>query len=310
MRKIRRQDSFYAKILLFGEYAILCNSMGLSVPYSHFSGELSFIGDDKYTDLNFAQTSNRVLMRYKDFLIEQKNRGELLLAFDISRFANEINNGLYFESSIPQGYGLGSSGALVAALYHRFVLQEERDYDSLSSREIGLLKRDLSLLESWFHGKSSGIDPLNCYLKQPLLIRNLHDILPVDLPQYGICTPKGAVFLLDTGGSGRTQPLVKQFLELCDDSTYYNKIQSEFIPLNNQCINALLENNMGLFFSTLKKLTHFTLLYFRSMIPEAFVDVWKKGLKTDDFYLKLCGSGGGGSCWDLLKIFKKRSAAL
>jgi len=30
------------------------------------------------------------------------------------------------------------------------------------------------------------------------------------------------------------------------------------------------------------------------MIPAAFIDVWKAGLETDDYYLKLCGSGGGG----------------
>ena len=49
---------FYAKILLFGEYSVLLNSMGLSIPYTHFKGELSFIGEDKYTDRNFAKRSN------------------------------------------------------------------------------------------------------------------------------------------------------------------------------------------------------------------------------------------------------------
>ena len=30
------------------------------------------------------------------------------------------------------------------------------------------------------------------------------------------------------------------------------------------------------------------------MIPEGFKDVWKQGIETGDYYLKLCGSGGGG----------------
>ena len=30
------------------------------------------------------------------------------------------------------------------------------------------------------------------------------------------------------------------------------------------------------------------------MIPAQFHDLWKKGLDTGDYYLKLCGSGGGG----------------
>ena len=30
------------------------------------------------------------------------------------------------------------------------------------------------------------------------------------------------------------------------------------------------------------------------MIPEAFRKIWQYGLETHSYYLKLCGSGGGG----------------
>ena len=30
------------------------------------------------------------------------------------------------------------------------------------------------------------------------------------------------------------------------------------------------------------------------MIPQQFHQLWKNGIKTNDYYLKLCGSGGGG----------------
>ena len=30
------------------------------------------------------------------------------------------------------------------------------------------------------------------------------------------------------------------------------------------------------------------------MIPEKFHELWYEGIKTNDFYFKLCGSGGGG----------------
>ena len=30
------------------------------------------------------------------------------------------------------------------------------------------------------------------------------------------------------------------------------------------------------------------------MIPEQFHGIWQKGIDTNDYYLKLCGSGGGG----------------
>ena len=30
------------------------------------------------------------------------------------------------------------------------------------------------------------------------------------------------------------------------------------------------------------------------MIPNKFDLIWKKGLNSNEYYLKLCGSGGGG----------------
>jgi mevalonate kinase len=30
------------------------------------------------------------------------------------------------------------------------------------------------------------------------------------------------------------------------------------------------------------------------MIPKKFHSLWKKGIDTNAYYLKLCGSGGGG----------------
>ena len=30
------------------------------------------------------------------------------------------------------------------------------------------------------------------------------------------------------------------------------------------------------------------------MIPDSLKEIWNEGLKLDSFYMKLCGSGGGG----------------
>jgi mevalonate kinase len=40
-----------------------------------------------------------------------------LVTFDLAELKNDVETGMYFDSSIPQGYGVGSSGALVAAIY-------------------------------------------------------------------------------------------------------------------------------------------------------------------------------------------------
>jgi shikimate kinase len=48
-------------------------------------------------------------------------KGTVKCDFDIDAFETDIEKSLYFESSIPQGYGVGSSGALVAALFEKYV---------------------------------------------------------------------------------------------------------------------------------------------------------------------------------------------
>jgi mevalonate kinase len=44
----------------------------------------------------------------------------------------------------------------------------------------------------------------------------------------------------------------------------------------------------------LKKLSGLVLENFGPMIPSDFHNLWQKGIDTNAYYLKLCGSGGGG----------------
>jgi mevalonate kinase len=46
------------------------------------------------------------------------------------------------------------------------------------------------------------------------------------------------------------------------------------------------------------------------MIPEKFHALWKKGLETNDYYLKLCGSGGGGYILGFTEDIEKAKVAL
>ena len=56
---------FYAKILLFGEYGIIEDSQGLTLPYSFYKGTL------KFSDLSseFEKKSNLSLKKYSDYLL-------------------------------------------------------------------------------------------------------------------------------------------------------------------------------------------------------------------------------------------------
>jgi mevalonate kinase len=289
----RKTDIFYGKVLLFGEYSILFNSNGLTIPYSHFTGQLSFINDDKYTDYEFAVQSNRQLREFLNFMIDLENKNELPCKIDFKSMEKDLDEGLYFESNIPMGYGIGSSGALVASVYDRYGINKIEADENLKNEDISTLRRIFSTLESLFHGKSSGIDPLNCYIQHPLLIHSFEDIAITGIPRSNF-ENEGVIFLVDTGKVGKTGPLVNHFLEQMRFKEYESLFHSDYIPWVNQCISDILAGNMKSFFAALTKVSTFQLQYFTNMIPGNFMDAWRWGLDSGKFQLKLCGSGGGG----------------
>ena len=299
-------NSFDSKIMLFGEYSIICNSMALTIPYSHFNGSLRFINKNHYTDLDFARNSNQQLREYyKQYLQPIADKNGLLSKFNHKLLEKEIEEGLYFESSIPEGYGLGSSGALVAALYHRYAKNgKPSSRSSTSKADIPQLKSDLAILESWFHGTSSGIDPLICYMQHPLLIKENQTIYPIDIPRYELKSDD-AIFLINSGRAIKTAPLVDQFMKDCENQTFKERILNEYIPVNNSCIQSLIDADIEKFTHDVKALSEFQVNYFIKMIPPSLLDEWKEGLNTGDFILKLCGSGGGGFILGFTRQYSK-----
>jgi len=288
----RKSTIYYAKIMLFGEYSVIKNSMALTVPYSHFNGELNFIHRNNYTDYDFAKRSNLSLYNLLGYIKKMVHRGIDLDGFDIQRFADDLNQGLYFESSIPEGYGVGSSGALVAALYNRYA-QDQPNPEEMTSKSMVRLKAILAGLESYYHGTSSGIDPLNAYVKSPLLFSGNGDIqrANIQLPSYNT---DFAVFLLNTSVKRETGPLVNIFLEKVKRNNGQGIQVDHLIHLTNKAIQSITTGDSEAFFDSLIGLSRYQLRHFKPMIPEGFSKLWEEGLKSDQYYLKLCGSGGGG----------------
>lgn len=292
----KKSEIFYGKIILFGEYGIIYDSMALTIPFTHYHGELSFSNKNdryKYTDYDFAVNSNTQIKSFVTELNNLEKKGNLKVNLDLEALQKDIEKGLFFESSIPQGFGLGSSGALVASVYSRYAKNKIEGIRSISSDDILKLKEELSFLENYFHGKSSGIDPLNSYIKFPLLIHSRTDIQTVAIPRSKFENNSG-IFLINTGKPGKTEPMVKQFLENCRQPEYLDAITNQFLPLNNACIRHLIKGEMVDFFDQLKQLSQFQYSYFAGMIPDAFKPIWKNGFESGDYTLKLCGSGGGG----------------
>lgn len=291
-----KQPSFFAKILLFGEYGIIENAKGLTIPYNFYKGTLKFINANQH------QESNQALLEFTDFLAS-----EMADSFDIARLQKDLANGMYFDSDIPQGYGVGSSGALVAAIYDAYAL-EPIAANGLSKAKITELKKTLGTMESYFHGKSSGIDPLICYMNIPLLINSQDDIDTVGLPAEK--QGKGAIFLINSGVPGKTEPMVKAFFEKMKNEGFRHTMRKEFTKYNDACIDAFVKGKTEPLFNNLKSLSTWAFINFKPMIPTKVLNAWENGIQSNDYYLKLCGSGGGGFVLGFTKDYEKAQKAL
>lgn len=289
---IEKGEVFYGKILLFGEYGVIFNSMALTIPYTHFKGELSFISRYKYTDFEWARDSNESLKVYAQHLKTLSDQ-TVGCSLNLDQFQRDLDKGMYFESSIPQGYGVGSSGALVAAIYNKYAEEKIKSDRRLSKKSVMKLKDVFSRMEAFFHGKSSGLDPLNCYIQYPLFIQDSSEIITVAIPRNKF-DKNGAIFLINSGAPGKTAPLVNHFLENYKNNEFKKMIDEDFIPTNNNCIRSLLDGQGPEFFQSLEKLSNLQLSHFQRMIPDSIQGIWEKGLETGDYSMKLCGSGGGG----------------
>jgi len=277
---------FYSKILLFGEYGIIKDSKGLSIPYSFYNGALKM--NDNHSDE--ASKSNKNLKSYVSYLKEIDRE---IVAFDFDKLQSDVNAGMYFDSSIPQGYGVGSSGALVAAIYDKYAFDKITVLENLTREKLLKLKLVFSEMESFFHGKSSGLDPLNSYLSIPILINSKDNIEAAGIPSQKN-EGKGAVFLLDSGISGETAPMVSIFMDNMKQEGFRNMLKNQFIKHTDACVDDFLKGDIKSLFENTKQLSKVVLNHFKPMIPNQFHDLWKNGIETNEYYLKLCGSGGGG----------------
>jgi mevalonate kinase len=292
---------FYAKILLFGEYGIIKDSKGLAIPYNAYRGALK-------TSKNLSGkslASNTNLERFYNYLSALKTD---LVTFDLAAFKKDIENGMYFDSSIPQGYGVGSSGALVASIYDEYASDKITVLENLTRDKLLNLKAVFALMESFFHGKSSGLDPLNSYLSLPILINSKDSIEPAGIPSQK--EGKGAVFLLDSEQIGETEPMVNIFMNKMKNEGFRKMISEEFSTTTDACIEDFLQGNVKSLFGNVKSLSKIVLTNFKPMIPDAFHKVWEKGISTNDYYLKLCGSGGGGYILGFTEDFVKAQKSL
>lgn len=281
---------YNGKLILFGEYSMIYGSEALIVPYKSVYGEWSSVINRPSEK---AYESNREIRKLYDYLYDNDD----FRILDLRRFGMELDAGLFFDSNIPLGYGVGSSGALVAAIYDRYKLIEIND--------ISKLKEFLAKMESFFHGSSSGIDPLQCYIGKPFLLRQEDRKSIIKVLNDDFISNDIYIFLIDSKIKSPTAPLVKHFKELREDIVYLNKFNNEYIPLVTDCIKTLINNNNDDFFTFLSLLSKLQLELLTHTIPNDTRELFLKDINKDGFQVKLCGAGGGGYLLGFCKNIEK-----
>lgn len=300
-------EHFNSKILLFGEYAVLHDGMALVIPCDKYQGHFDFY---KSSDKNQnALQSNDYLRKFCAFVSSHMDERFVL---EVKLFEKELEEGLFFSSNIPQGYGLGSSGALVAAIVLRYLVKAKNLKDELkilTFQKLKELKSSLGDLESFFHGVSSGLDPLSIILNEPILYKNAQEIVTATLPKSDK-EKKNFIFLLDTQLPRTTSKMMNRFNELYSQNEFRNQFNERDIKNNNNAIRSLLSGDTDSFYHSISNLSHFQLNYMGEFFPAALKSKVTEGLETGEYFLKLCGAGGGGFMLGFTRNWKRTQEML
>lgn len=286
-----------SKLLLFGEHTVNLGSQALAIPLWKFGGKWRFLPKEKSSEKAEEQMD---LPLFAKHLFSLRQNGVLPKSFDVEHFRKELEEGLFFESNIPTGYGAGSSGALVAAVFSRY----GTTVSGLSSFEnLENLKLIFAQMEGFFHGKSSGTDPLVCFLQKPVVLskEEIKTAHPSSLTSH--------FFLIDTGIPRQATAFIKYFLSQNESALFQEKCSEELLPAVNDGINAYLSDEPEALFNSVHQIGKFQLEYLEKLIPPAFHEVWQEGLSSDLFKLKVCGAGGGGFILGVTKDFEKMAEA-
>jgi mevalonate kinase len=271
---------YRGKILLFGEHIVVQGAQALAQPLLAFRGRWAF-------SLATALPTYS-LQDWLPYLYDLQSTAALGVRLDLVRFERDLREGLWFDSNIPLGYGAGSSGALCAALYDTYALNPP---DKTDSRLFPAIKADLGKIESYFHGASSGADPLVSYLDQPLLFDGGQAIRPVSLPMPD---PRYTLFLLDTGHARKTGPLVQQFQAKMREPHFRDRVVAELIPATEEAIQCYIQGSWEALFEVWTLISHFQYRFMSEWILPGWQRAWLDSLAGPQQRLKICGAGGGG----------------
>lgn len=253
-----------AKILLFGEYLVFSGGKALSVPYTATGLVKSF--KQQNTNQPFYFDIYNYLLTLPIF------EGRVS-----SKFRKEIYSGLHYNSTIPVGYGMGSSGAMVANIYDDYIKDKKTNLKELQN--------ELAAIEGFFHEKSSGIDPLTSYIQRPVVVDS--NSVATDFKLKNL----NRFYIYDSKIKRSAKQAISHFQKLNEDVEFQQGLKS-LTMLNNILVDKSIAGE-----DITEDMKNFSILQmnlFWDFIPESVQRIWERGINLDTYYMKLCGAGMGG----------------
>lgn len=269
--------------MLAGEYGVVAGGSALTIPYPHFDAKIRETNKITEGEKEKVEKSHTYLEKIFHYISGLPPESFYALP-DLDFFSANLKK-YWLDLNIPIGYGMGSSGAVSAAIYDLF-------FPEAAGLSLEQQREDLAAIESFFHGKSSGVDALTCHARVPLYFDGKGNIEKREFNPSKI-PGEYRFFLLDSGERFETGPLVKEFLRQMNNSGFASSIHNEYLVINQKLIEILLGIRKGDPAMLVMVLSDYQYTHFRKMIPEKMLDVWIEGQISNEYYLKLNGSGGG-----------------
>jgi len=271
---------------MLGEHTVLHGSAAYAVPLRRYSARIELKKLNPEQPQLPTKEGIHASFDFGEWAAYAKTPVELAGVLDVERWEREASQlGVYAD--IPIGYGLGSSGAITAGVYSEYAINPPAD--------LTLLRTQLAALEGFFHGKSSGLDPLVSYLNKAVYISPIGQIEPISVSQaFPSLHENGGWFLLDSRQPRAGKDAISRFGESCKNDKWRTQVLLPLCRLVDEMTLALKSQSYSNFGSLLKVLSELQLRELEFLIPSHIVSLWEAWLHDDSAYLKLCGAGGGG----------------